>query len=309
MSELDGLAPAIVAWCERELGGKPIERLFAATGMSSVTGVRLDNGLSVVIKSRPEESGRTEACVAVQRALAETGFPCARPLTGVSVIGGNAVNAEEWRPGGEMLRGDGPEVAVKFGALLARLIDGARLIQVRPPLPNPIWVRWDHREPGNWPVYEQPGPLADQIALPDYIEDTARRVRGRLSRADLPCVIGHADWETQNLRWQGAEPYAVHDWDSLAWQPEAAIAGAAAGAFASAEQPTLAPVESSAAFLEAYQAARGHAFEAEEIEVAWAASLWPALHNSRGELHWGVEPIANRALADQAATRLVRAGA
>jgi len=31
----------------------------------------------------------------------------------------------------------------------------------------------------------------------------------------------------------GGEP-AGHDWDSLAWQPEAALAGAASGSFASA---------------------------------------------------------------------------
>jgi hypothetical protein len=40
--------------------------------------------------------------------------------------------------------------------------------------------------------------------------------------AGLPCVLGHADFEAQNLRWHGREVWAVHDWDSLAWQPEAA---------------------------------------------------------------------------------------
>jgi hypothetical protein len=34
----------------------------------------------------------------------------------------------------------------------------------------------------------------------------------------------------------------VHDWDSLAWQPEAALVGAASGSFASAGPPTLAPI-------------------------------------------------------------------
>jgi len=40
---------------------------------------------------------------------------------------------------------------------------------------------------------------------------------------------------------------------SLAWQPEAALVGAASGMFASAGPPTSAPIESSAAFLVAYQ--------------------------------------------------------
>jgi len=40
-------------------------------------------------------------------------------------------------------------------------------------------------------------------------------------------VLGHADFEAQNLRWHGRRVWAVPDWDSLAWQPEAALAGAA----------------------------------------------------------------------------------
>jgi hypothetical protein len=78
-------------------------------------------------------------------------------------------------------------------------------------------------------------------------------------------------FEAQNLRWHGREVWAVHDWDSLAWQPEAALVGSASGAFASSGQPTLAPVESSMAFLESYQAVRGRQFTAVEWEVAWIA--------------------------------------
>jgi hypothetical protein len=100
----------------------------------------------------------------------------------------------------------------------------------------------------------------------------------------------------------------VHDWDSIAWLPEAAIAGSAAGAFASAEQPTLAPVESSAAFLDAYQESRRR-FDHEEIEVAWAASLWLAVHNARTEALIGSEPVATTAVREQAAERLRMAGA
>ena len=74
----------------------------------------------------------------------------------------------------------------------------------------------------------------------------------------------------------GTEPHVVYDWDSLAWLPEAAVVGAAAGMFASAEGPILAPLESSMAFLDAYQVSRGRKFSVEEREVAWAASIWPA---------------------------------
>ena len=89
-------------------------------------------------------------------------------------------------------------------------------------------------------------------------------------------MLGHADFEAQNIsRWHRREVGTVHDWDSLAWQPEAALAGAASGAFASAGPPTLAPIESSEAFLAAYQDVRGRLFTAVEQEIAWAAPASP----------------------------------
>jgi hypothetical protein len=103
--------------------------------------------------------------------------------------------------------------------------------------------------------------------------------------------------------------WAVHDWDSLAWQPEAALAGAACGAFSNASPPTLAPIESSAAFLAAYQDLRGHRFTEEEQEIAWAASLWPAAHNARWEALHGDAPVCCDAVRAQAAERLRRANA
>jgi hypothetical protein len=136
------------------------------------------------------------------------------------------------------------------------------------------------------------------------IEETARRALRRVRRAGLHPVLGHADWEAQNLRWEGDEPYAVYDWDSLAWLPEAALVGAAAGAFASTEVPTLAPLASSEAFLDAYAEARGRAFDAEEQRVAWAASLWTALHNARGEVLYAQPPVALAELERQADARL-----
>ena len=125
----------------------------------------------------------------------------------------------------------------------------------------------------------------------------------------LPCVLGHADFEAQNMRWHGREVWAVHDWDSLAWQPEAALAGAASGSFASDGPPTLAPIESSEAFLAAYQDLRGRLFTAVEREIAWAASVWMAAYNAREQALFGAPQLSGDALRTQAAERLRRANA
>ena len=96
--------------------------------------------------------------------------------------------------------------------------------------------------------------------------------------------------------------------DDIAWLPEAALVGAASGAFAS-EIPTLAPLSSSEGFIATYERARGRAFTADEREVAWAASLWTALHNARAELCWGSPPVALTQVLMQGDERLRRARA
>ena len=232
---LDDLPDWLPAWCVDHLGGQPVGVLFELQQVSMVFGLRLAGGADVVVKARADE-GRAVSCVAVQARLAERGFPCARPLTPVVSVGSLAVHAEEFRPGGDVLHGDSPDVAVRCAEVFARLMAELAGVSVAPPLPNPPWVRWDHTDSGVWPAIDCRG-SQDQSALPAYLVDTAERARGRLLAAGLPCVLGHADFEAQNLRWHGREVWAVHDWDSLAWQPEAALAGAASGAFASSGRP------------------------------------------------------------------------
>ena len=303
---LEDLPDWLPAWCADHLGGEPAGVLFQLRQVSLVFGLRLPGGTHVVVKARADD-GRAVSCVAAQGRLAERGFPCARPLTPVVGVGSLAVHAEEFRPGGEVLHGDSPQVAALYAQVFARLMAELAEVSVAPPLPNPPWVRWDHTDPGIWPAII--GLVGQsQRAVPGYVVDAAARARGRLLATRLPCVLGHADFEAQNLRWHGREVWAVHDWDSLAWQPEAALAGAASGAFASSGPPTLAPVESSEAFLAEYQDHRGRGFTAAEQEIAWAASVWTAAYNLWEAAH-GDTPLSGDALRAQAAERLRRAHA
>ncbi|WP_239124116.1 hypothetical protein [Rhizocola hellebori] len=246
--------------------------------------------------------------MAAQAQLAERGFPCARPLTPVVNVGVLAVHAEEFRPSGEVLHGDSPDIAMRCAEMFARLMTELADVTLAPPLPNPPWVRWDHTDSGLWPAI---GFLdrRDQSVVSQHIVQTAERARRRLLAAALPCVLGHADFEAQNLRWHGSQVWAVHDWDSLAWQPEAALVGAASGSFASAGPPTLAPIEGSEAFLVAYQDIRGRWFAAEELEIAWAASLWMAAYNAREMALCDGPQAGGDALRAQASERLRRADA
>ena len=304
---LGDLPDWLPAWCLDHLGGEPADVLFQLQQVSMVVGLRLAGGTDVVVKARAD-GGRAVSCVAAQARLAERGFPCARPLSPAVGVGSLAVHAEEFRPGGEVLHGDSPDVAVRYAEVFARLMAELASVTVAPPLPNPPWVRWDHTDSGLWPAIDFLD-NRDQSAVPAHVVEAAERARGRLLAVGLPCVLGHADFEAQNIRWRGREVGAVHDWDSLAWQPEAALAGAASGAFSSAGPPTLAPIESSEAFLAAYQDVRGRLFTAVEQEIAWAASVWMAAYNAREQALFGAPQLSGDALRAQGAERLRRANA
>ena len=84
------------------------------------------------------------------------GFPCARPLTPVVGVGSPAVHAEEFPPGGDVLHGDSPDVAVRYAEVFARLMAELADVTVAPPLPSPRWVGWDHTDPEVWPTIEFP---------------------------------------------------------------------------------------------------------------------------------------------------------
>jgi Phosphotransferase enzyme family len=301
---LDNVPDWLPAWCVTHLGSEPVAVLYERRSISSVSGLRLADGREVFVKAR-EDDGRAEPCLTAQKVLAERGFPCPRPLTPVVRTGALAVHAEDSLPGGGILPGDTPDIAIRYAAVFARLMAELADLQVKP-LPNPRWSRWDHNDPGLWPAI---GFLdeRDQSVVPEFVVETAERVRKKLLATDLPCVLGHADFEAQNLRWRDGEVWAVHDWDSLAWQPEAALVGAASGAFANASPPSLAPVESSEAFLETYQELRGREFTSEEQEIAWAGSMWTAVHNARWEVLHGDAPVSVNAVREQAAERLRRA--
>jgi len=295
---MTGLPSWTEQWCLAVLGSEPVEILFVVSHLSEVAGVRLADGRAVVVKRRADESRRTRQCVRAQRFLAEEGFPCPMPLTDVIFDSGFAAHAEEFVAGGEVETDECPAAARRSAALLADLVGRLVALDVKPPLPNPEWVRW-----------ESPPERHATAKTPAWLEDTSRRVRTKLAGCCLPPVLGHVDWEAQNMRWLRDDPVAVHDWDSLAWLPEAALVGTAAGVFASYGEPTLAPVESSEAFLDAYASARGKKVSAYEREVAWAASILVALHNARDELIFNRPRLTYTRLEAQRNERLSRANA
>jgi Ser/Thr protein kinase RdoA (MazF antagonist) len=211
----------------------------------------------------------------VHRALWKAGFPCPEPVVGLQPLDGYAATAETLVPGA----GEPPpdsELAALSAAALARLVELAPDPGPVPSLaPSPSFAGWDHAEPGLWPAPEDRDVDLNAYPEPRWLARVAAAVRDRLRGHSGDPVIGHGDWHPGNLCWQGAQLIAVHDWDSVICQPEPAIAGLAAASFLGIDDPArLANVEDSAAFLDAYQHARGRRWTSGDHAACWAAGLW-----------------------------------
>jgi Ser/Thr protein kinase RdoA (MazF antagonist) len=297
----------LATWCQHRLGARPVETVFRAGHLSLVVGLRLADGQRVVVKVRPP-APRVHGCVAVQRALAAAGFPCPRPLAGPDALAGALVTAEELVPGGEPLA-DGAEAAARLAGLLAELVAAAPPVAAVPSLrPAPPWVGWDHDEPRLWPAPDDLDEDLNDHPGPEWLDRAAVRVRARLAGLGLPSVVGHGDWESQNVRWRGGQAVAVHDWDSVVAQPEAAIAGQAAAVWPVAGPPgEAASVEQTDRFLAAYERSRGRPWTGVDREVAWAAGLWVRAFNAKKETVAGGGPQLDR-LAGEVAERSRNAG-
>jgi hypothetical protein len=296
---------ALADWCTHWLGAPPAAELFGTGNLSTVKGLRLADGREVVVKVRPSMP-RLAGCAIVHRALWRAGFPCPEPLVDLQPLNGFAASAEALVP--DVDQPPYGELAALSAAGLARLVELAPIPGSVPSLtPSPSWVGWDHAEPGLWPTSDDVDVDLNVYPEPEWLDRVAAAVRDRLRAHACDPVIGHGDWHPDNLRWQGPKLIAVHDWDSVISQPEPAIAGFAAVSFLGIDPPgPPASVEDSAAFLDAYQQARGCRWTSEDCAAFWAAGLWQrAVDAKTRSLDGDPEQILTRY---EARARLSRAG-
>lgn len=297
---------SLFAWCESALGRRPAEVVLRTGHLSQVVVIVLADGHHVVVKARPFEP-RLAGCAAVHRSLATGGFPCPTPLAGPDLVDTLAFSAETFVDAG--VQRDVAAGAEAFATLLARLIAAAPAPDAVPSLaPSPPWNGWDHDGAGLWPDLDDEGRNLNRVDGPAWVDTAADAVRRLLRDYSAPACVGHGDWESQNIRWLGGEAIAVHDWDSVIVQPEAAIVGFASAVWAAQGEPDQASsVEQSAAFIDAYEQAAGLRWDLPTRQAAWAAGLWVRLFNAKKEAAGGGGPQLER-LSGEIAQRLEQAG-
>jgi hypothetical protein len=201
-------------WCERSLGAGVAYVLFRSGYLSQVIGAALADGRPVVVKVRPFEP-RIAGCVAVQARLAATGFPCPLPLAGPVTVGGFAITAETYMPGGEHLPRE--YGAAPSAGLLARLVASAPGVSVVPSLaPSPPWAGWDHPGARLWPDRDDEGGDLNQSPGPDWVDRAAGQVRRLLSTCrDLLRDFITCYQAAVGARWTG--PQVQQAWAAGLW--------------------------------------------------------------------------------------------
>ncbi len=279
----------IWSWAEQALGSPVVSMGRPLGNLSRVVGARLTDGRGVVVKVRAWEP-RLTACAAVQTRLMRAGFPCPALIAGPQELAGWAVSAEEARFGGEQLAPDG--TAALYAGLLAELISLAPSVDDVPGLePSPPWVGWDHRGSRLWPGLDDLGRDLNELRGPKWVDDAADAARSLLLDLPLPSIVGHGDFESQNMRWKSWMPYVVHDWDSVVAQPEPAIVGAAAAVWPAAGAPDqAASFAQTGEFIAAYCSVGGKVWTSMERNAAWAAGVWVRAFNAKKDAASGGGP-------------------
>jgi Phosphotransferase enzyme family len=273
---------ALSTWCQAHLHSSIESNIFETGFTSRVLGLRLRSGREVVLKLRPF-TRRLLGAAEVHSRMWRSGFPCPQLLGPPRRFGSNWITAESLVPGGQVLT-DAAAAPELYAAALADMVARTPAVEDVPDLlPPPAWLHWGHSEAGLWPRPEVQQVDLNQLTSPSWLLDAAQRSRHRLSQCSEAPLVGHADWWSENLRWNGHQLHVVFDWDSITSQPEPIIAGAAAYMFAATTfeiegSAPAADVSQSERFLVAYARARGRAWSREKWETAWAASVWVAAY-------------------------------
>ncbi|MEU6158093.1 hypothetical protein [Streptomyces sp. NPDC047130] len=299
--------PALV---ESRLGSPPRTELWRCSHLSTVLAVELADRRRVVVKIRPF-ADRLAGCCRTHRLMWQAGLPCSEPL-GEPVRHGSRIVTMETLVDDGVALDVAPRSSARSAAELARFVSVAPSVDEIGTLdPPPPWVWWNHDQGAVWPLPDDQPEDLNQHPGPDWLDDAATRVRKRLSEHDLGVpVVGHCDWEAQNVTWKGGALHAVHDWDSIVTLPEIVIAGAAAAVHAVlGGRPGEATIAHTARFIDAYQAARGLSWTAADREAAWAAGAWVHCFNAKkASLRSDGAPVVAR-LAGGIRQRLRLAGA
>lgn len=279
------LASAFERFCHEQLGVGVRGGLFYKSSIGAVAGLELEDGRRVVLKAyQPDRTHeRLEEVARLQSHLSQHGGLAAPVLAGPEPLALGWGVVEHYVERGHTRDGHAPAVrnalAVSLHAISAQLapfVGASRLSsQLFSQLqPGALWPK-PHSKIFD---FEATHAGAEEI---DALGSAALR---RMTPAGR-LVLGHCDWRAEHVHFEGDQPVAAFDWDSLCKEYEPTLVGFIAHAFCAdwtrsdyAQAPTL---DEARAFVAAYEAARGASFEREERALCGAAFSYSVGYTSR----------------------------
>jgi hypothetical protein len=282
-ADRSAVAGMIVAWAAQHTGLAVDSLVSLEMSVGAGAAVQLDDGSLRFVKVWPGtvDCNELAAQLRVQVALARQGFPAPAVLAGPLPLGPRIATLMEFDRRGVPTDVRIPGVRAAMARALARLVREAQGFLEHSDLPR-------RRLPeGVWP--KPHNVLFDFAATArgaEWIDAIARDALAEMRSASARCVVGHHDWSAKNMRMGENEIVVVYDWDAVFVDRETFIVGSAAAHFPMtwelpvAETPTP---EESAAFVHAYEAARGRSFtDGERAEVA-ASMTYARAYKARCE--------------------------
>ncbi|HEY1693180.1 MAG TPA: hypothetical protein VGG39_13525 [Polyangiaceae bacterium] len=276
------IAAAVDEFARAQLGAGVAGYLLQVASISSTHCVELDDGRRLVIKVKPPaetnpslplDRASLEAITQAQSHLAASGFPCPMPVLGPTPLARGLATVERYMADGEHRDAHDPVVR----RLLAEGL--AEHMAILEPLVATSALSHFQMPPGR--LFPHPHSRlfhpSDAVDDTGCVQDLARRARAIAESIASPPCLGHCDWRTEHVRFDGDRIVATYDWDSLGVLPRTRIVGVDAhGHTADWQQdaiPHLPTYDGIVGFIEDFARAATAPFTADEHRAAraWAA--------------------------------------
>ena len=279
------VAQTLHDFCSSELGCPPEATLFYRSSIGAVAGLSLCDGRRVVIKAhqpdwtaeRLREVARLQSIIAAGPGLAP------RVVAGPTRLGRGFAIAEEYVDRGAIRNGHDVAIRRALATSLHAVVEHLGVVASPSTLPSSLLTS---ALPGElWPVPHSK--LFDFDATrrgAEYIDELATAARALMTPVGRR-VIGHSDWRSEHVRFEGDKPVVAFDWDSLCTEQEPALVGATAHMFCAdftrGDIPQAPTLEEARAFVADYEDAAKRRFTTNERVSCGAAFAYSMAYTSR----------------------------
>lgn len=271
------------------LGSGLQDVIFTGGRLKPVVGVRLLDGRNVVFKLYDQKAdwAKLTATYEVQKFLFNNDYPCPRPVREPITLAGRFIMVEEYVQKGIAGKPHEPSYRRSMAKSLADQIFLMRRLPQQHTLRKPDpWM--DYHNTSLWPrPHDSAFDFESTSEGAEWIDKMAAEAKQILLEPnDDQFVIGHGDWESQNMRFENSKVAVVWDWDSLVLEREEVIAGVASGIFTAQGDPDFSdapePSESSQ-YLDEYSEFANFQWNTKKRRRAGAAATWVISYNARCE--------------------------